>query len=106
MTRKVHEYFVYILRCSDGSYYTGVTNSVERRLGEHARGDAPGSYVFRRRPFTLVYSSSFQYVLDAIGWEKQIKRWSRRKKEALIREEYEKLICLSKRKNVQRTMGL
>ena len=90
-----HSYFVYILRCADGSYYTGITNNVERRLGEHEAGH-PGSYTYTRRPFQLVYTEHFRYVLDAIAWEKHVKRWSRAKKEALIAGDWEKLPILAR----------
>lgn len=92
------DYFVYIVRCSDGSYYTGITNNYEERVMQHNAGDDTSCYTFSRRPVELVYIASFQQVLDAIAWEKQVKRWSRKKKEALIRKEFEKLPALSKRR--------
>lgn len=92
----MREYFVYILRCSDGSYYTGVTNNVELRFAQHADGEDPSSYTFRRRPLKLVYSSEFNDVTEAIAWEKTVKRWTRAKKEALIKGEWEKLPELAK----------
>ncbi len=77
-------YYVYILRCRDGSYYTGITNDFERRLEEHQAGTDGKCYTTRRRPVKLVYRSEFQDVGEAIAYEKQIKRWSRSKKEAII----------------------
>jgi len=94
------EYIVYILRCSDGSFYTGITNDLERRFCEHHEGQDPTCYTFKRRPLQLVYIASFQEVTDAILWEKKVKRWSRKKKEALISREYEKLPELAKCKNI------
>ncbi len=94
---KVHEYAVYILECSDGSYYTGITNNVARRFREHQTGRNPGSYTSKRRPVRLVYTAHFQYVLDAIAWEKQVQRWSRKKKEALIRGDFDALPELAKK---------
>lgn len=91
----MHEYYVYILRCSDGSYYTGVTNDDERRLTEHGDGLDPSSYTHSRRPVKLVYLADFQDINEAISWEKKVKRWSRKKKEALIRREYETLPSLA-----------
>ena len=91
-----HAYYVYILLCSDGSYYTGMTNSVEKRLDEHNQGLDPTCYTFSRRPVVLKYSMFYQYVNDAIRREKQIKGWTRKKKEALINEDYEELKRLSK----------
>ena len=89
------EFFVYILRCSDDSFYTGVTNDYEKRFAEHAEGIDPSCYAFCRRPVQLVYIATFREITDAIAFEKQVKGWSRRKKEALIRREYEKLPSLS-----------
>ncbi|SKC15074.1 GIY-YIG nuclease family protein [Dyadobacter psychrophilus] len=75
---------VYILKCSDESYYTGVTNCLERRLAEHTSGRKETSYTYSRRPVELVFSRKFKYVNDAIAFEKQVKGWSRKKKEAII----------------------
>lgn len=89
------EYCVYIVHCSDGSYYTGITNDVERRVQEHNEGKDHSCYTFTRRPVHLLYSAHFREVLDAIAWEKKVKRWNRKKKEALIFREYESLPLLS-----------
>ena len=89
-------YFVYILKCNDNSYYTGVTNNLEKRLAEHNTGDARTSYTFSRRPLELVFSQQYTDIRQAITLEKQIKGWSRKKKEALIKEEWDKLKQLSK----------
>lgn len=77
-------YWVYIVRCADGSYYTGVTNSLEARVGQHQAGNDPTCYTYKRRPVTLLYSHAVDDVHDAIAWEKRLKGWGRRKKEALI----------------------
>lgn len=92
---KQHAYHVYILLCSDGSYYTGVTNDIDRRFEEHQNGTDPTCYTFSRRPLVLKFTETYQFIDDAIGREKQIKGWSRRKKEALINANYEQLIDLS-----------
>jgi len=89
--------YVYILECADGSYYTGVTNNPERRFLEHKDGINPDSYTFSRRPLKLLYCEYFTDPLQAISWEKKIKGWSRRKKEALIKEDWKSLIEFSKR---------
>lgn len=81
------EYYVYILRCNDGSYYTGVTNDYEKRFSEHQDGLDSGCYTFKRRPLELVYHAEFSEITDAIALEKRVKRWSRKKKEALIRRD-------------------
>jgi len=89
-------YYVYILKCSDSSYYTGVTNDLEKRYAEHQSGDDPKSYVFKRRPLKLVWSEYYNDINQAIEKEKQIKGWTRVKKEALINADFDKLIELSK----------
>lgn len=94
----MRSYWVYMLRCSDGSYYIGITNDPARRTTEHMLGTDPKSYTYRRRPLERVYASEFYDVHEAIAWEKHIKRWSRKKKEALIRGEYELLPALSRRR--------
>lgn len=92
-------YNVYILRCSDKSYYTGITNDLDRRIIEHNNGIDKKSYTFNRRPVELVYKESFQNPNDAIVWEKRIKGWSRKKKEALINGDFEELKRLSNLKS-------
>ncbi len=86
---------IYILECADGSYYTGITRKpVEQRLWEHNAGVVEG-YTHSRRPVILRCVEEFQSVTQAIARERQIKGWSRRKKEALIAGDYEKLPELS-----------
>lgn len=87
--------YVYIVRCADGSYYTGVTNNFEKQVGEHNEGIDPNGYTFKRRPVELVFVEAFQIFQQAISLEKQIKGWSRKKKEALIEQNWEKLKELS-----------
>ena len=91
------DYYVYIVKCSDGSYYTGVTSNLERRLNEHNSGSIKG-YTSERLPVKLVYSNRFTDINDAIRAEKRIKGWSRAKKEALIKGDFEELQRLSKSK--------
>lgn len=91
-------YYVYILECSDSTFYTGVTNDVEKRFKEHQSGDDPRAYTYRRRPVKLVWFETTNDVHYAISKEKQIKKWSKAKKIALINSEYNKLIDLSKKK--------
>lgn len=97
-------YHVYILHCSDNSYYTGITNNIEKRLKEHNTSLDKISYTYSRRPVKLVYHESFQNPNDAIAWEKRIKGWSRKKKEALIRGDFEELKRLSNKKTKQTTL--
>lgn len=88
--------FVYILECSDGKLYTGITNDVERRISEHQEGKAPHCFTFKRRPIELKYQNEFENNKIAIDFEKQIKGWRRDKKMALIEGRYELLPELSK----------
>ena len=89
--KKMKTFYVYILKCKDDSYYTGITNDIERRLQEHNYGEAPDSYTAIRRPVELVFFETFNDFGVAEQWEKKIKGWSRRKKEALIENNWEKL---------------
>jgi len=73
-------YYVYILECSDKSYYTGITNDIDRRLIELDNEVDNKSYTFTRRPVELVYKESFQNPNDAIHWEKRIKGWNEKRK--------------------------
>ena len=86
--------FVYILKCSDNSYYVGVTNNPERRFVEHQQGISM-SYTKSRRPLKLVWISEEMDIITAIESEKRIKGWRREKKEALIEGKFEKLPDLS-----------
>ncbi|HET9061885.1 MAG TPA: GIY-YIG nuclease family protein [Candidatus Binatia bacterium] len=114
-------FFVYIVRCSDGSLYTGHTDDLERRITQHQLG-VPWGYTSRRRPVTLVYSCEFtpfakrsgvlrlrrrplrgrkahsEFItrVEALEREIQIKGWSRAKKQALIRGDFELLRALSR----------
>jgi putative endonuclease len=82
-----HHYYVYIVQCKDNSYSTGVTNNIERRLWEHETGFNPNCYTFDKRPVELKYCERHENIMDAIASEKQLKGWSRKKKEALFRED-------------------
>ena len=88
-------FYVYILECSDGSFYTGVTSNLEMRLEQHNLGGNKKSYTYSRRPFILSYVMEFNSATDAILAEKQIKGWSRKKKIALINGDVELLKRLS-----------
>ena len=82
-------YAVYILKCSDDTYYTGLTKDLEGRVREHQIGMHPESYTDSRRPIKLVWSIVIESYREAFQWEHQIKGWSRAKKEALIRGDIE-----------------
>ena len=91
-------YYVYILRCNDESLYTGITSNEEKRIADHQQGLHVDCYTYSRRPVTLVYKAEFSEVMDAIRFEKQLKRWSRKKKEALIEGREEDLKLYAKKK--------
>ena len=82
--------WMYILECCDGSYYTGSTNDLDRRLQQHHSGEG-ANHTKKRLPVKLVYSEEYQFVQTAFYREKQVQGWSRKKKEALIRGEFDKL---------------
>ncbi len=87
--------WMYILLCSDGTYYTGSTNNLELRIQQHQNGEG-ANYTKKRLPVTLVYSEEFERVEDAFYREKQVQGWRREKKEALIKSKQQKLPELSK----------
>jgi putative endonuclease len=86
---------MYILKCADGSYYIGSTANLEKRIKKHNQGEG-AARTAKRRPVHLVYHEKFSNLNDAVKRERQIKRWSRVKKEALISGEMEILQHLSK----------
>ena len=81
-------FWVYILRCADGSYYTGHTENIEKRFQEHQSGAIRGCYTFNRRPLELQFVQEFPTRTEALASERQIKGWSRKKKDALIRGDW------------------
>lgn len=87
--------WVYILKCSDDSYYTGSAIDLEHRLAEHEQGTFHG-HTYSRRPVTLVFSYETATLHEAFLLERQIKGWSRSKKEALIAGRYSDLPGLSR----------
>jgi putative endonuclease len=86
--------FMYILRCSDGSFYVGSTRDLERRVSSHNEGEGV-KYTARRRPVTLVYHEEFSRIDEAFAREKQVQNWSRAKRIALIEGRFEDLPGLS-----------
>jgi tRNA/rRNA methyltransferase len=87
-------FYVYIFRCADGSYYVGHTDDLEKRLAAHQSGEIAG-YTYSRRPVHLVFHEEFPSREDAFLRERQLKGWSRRKKEALVRGDWDSLKRLS-----------
>ena len=69
-------YYIYILECSDSLLYIGITNDLERRLLEHKRGLNKNCFTYKRRPLRLIFNQEFNDVIQAITFEKKIKKWS------------------------------
>ncbi|GAA4775354.1 hypothetical protein GCM10023219_23540 [Stakelama sediminis] len=88
-------FWTYILRCADGRYYTGQTDDLERRVSEHHHGGF-SDFTSRRRPVALVWSQEFPTRTEALEAERRIGGWSRAKKEALIRGDWESVSFFSK----------
>lgn len=79
------DHYVYVVECSDGSYYTGYTTDVERRVAEHNDGDG-AKYTRGRRPVTLVHVEAFDDQSSAMQREYTIKQLRRGAKETLVQE--------------------
>jgi putative endonuclease len=88
-------FWVYILRCADSSYYTGHTDNLEQRIGEHQSG-LSNSYTSGRLPVELVFSQECSTREEALAAEQQIKGWSRKKKEAMMRGDWAEVSRLAK----------
>jgi len=88
--------WVYILKCADRSYYTGVTTNLDERMEQHARSKL-ADYTSTRRPVQLLWTSEFQDINEARAFETRVKKWSRAKKEALTRGDFDSLPALSAR---------
>ena len=90
-------FWLYMLECSDGSYYVGHTDNLELRIAEHEQGIKCG-YTAARRPVKVVFTQEFVTREEALGLERQIKGWSRKKKEALINGDWEEISRLARSK--------
>jgi len=88
-------WYVYILECQNKALYTGVTNNIGRRFKDHQAGNG-GHYTSYNRPGKILYTEVFQDRSKAENREQQIKRWSRSKKLALIKDDQAELVNLSK----------
>ena len=92
------EYFyVYILKCNDGSYYTGHTNNIEARISQHQQGLIKGCYTVTRLPVTVVFVQPFPSRNEAFNAERKIKGWTKQKKEALIKGDWMLISLLAKK---------
>ena len=89
-------FWIYVLKCTDGSNYTGHTDNLETRIGQHEAGTIAGCYTHARRPVTLMFSQEFVTREEALAAERQIKGWSRAKKEAMIAGNWNEVSRLSK----------
>ena len=87
-------FWVYILECADGSYYTGHTDNLELRVAQHKQ-NLTGGYTSTRLPVKLVFSQSFTTRVEAISSERQIKGWSRAKKAAMISGDWDEVSRLA-----------
>jgi predicted GIY-YIG superfamily endonuclease len=87
-------FYTYVLRLSDGRYYVGHTDALEARIAAHQMG-LGSRYTRRRRPVRLVWSDEFATRDEALSAERQLKRWSRAKKEALIAGDWSRLHWLA-----------
>ena len=94
-------FFVYILKCRDGSYYTGHTDNLERRLAQHRQRFFPKCYTATRLPVELVFSQAFPTREEALASERQIKGWSRKKKEAMMRGDWDEVSRLARPSTVR-----
>ncbi len=88
---------MYILRCKDGSYYTGSTTDLERRIWQHQNGEG-AHYTKKRLPVELVYYEEYSNITEAFYREKQVQGWGRKKKQALIEGHYDELPLLAKKR--------
>ncbi|HET7370881.1 MAG TPA: GIY-YIG nuclease family protein [Gammaproteobacteria bacterium] len=85
-----------MLRCADGSFYIGHTDDLDVRVGQHRSASIPGCYTEARLPVELVYSQPFATRAEALASERQIKGWSRAKKQALIDSDWNEISRLAR----------
>lgn len=88
-------FWVYILRCANNSYYTGHTDNLEKRIGEHQNGLC-GGFTASRLPVELVFNQECSTREEALAAEQQIKGWGRKKKEAMMRGDWTEVSRLAK----------
>ncbi len=92
-------YFVYILSCSDGSFYVGITGNLEQRWAQHQTGYFTSCYTHKRKPLILEYHREFYDVIAAILFEKKLKGWTSAKKKALINNDFNTIQSLAECRN-------
>jgi predicted GIY-YIG superfamily endonuclease len=98
-------FHVYMLHCADGSFYVGQTEDLERRIAQHQLGSS-GAYTKSRRPIRLVFAEAFAYRDEALARERQVKGWSRAKKQALVRDSQDAMSRLAMERRVLRRLIL
>jgi predicted GIY-YIG superfamily endonuclease len=91
------KFFVYVLKCSDGSYYTGHTDNIEARVSQHKQGLIKKCYTSMRLPVELVFVQVFNNRDAAFAAERKIKGWTRNKKEALFKQDWNLISSLAKK---------
>jgi putative endonuclease len=91
-------FWVYILKCADDSYYVGHTDHLDVRIAQHQAGEIPG-YTTSRLPVSLVFSQDHSSREEALAAERQIKGWSRKKKEAMMRGDWSEVSRLARGRN-------
>ncbi len=99
------DFYAYLLRCADGHYYAGHTDDLDARIAQHQSGAIAG-YTRKRRPVELIWSDRFPDRDSAFAAERQIKGWSRAKKEALVRGEFEALRELARKRSFDTPLRL
>ena len=92
-------FWIYILKCADGSYYTGHTDNLDDRIAKHDAGAIPTCYTYTRRPLHLVFTQPCSTREQALAAERQIKGWSRARKEAMMRGDWAEVSRLARGKN-------
>ena len=93
----INNFYVYILKYRDNSYYVGQTNDPIRRLSEHNIGLSYTCYTFSKRPVEMVFTYKCDNQATAFILERRLKKWTKRKKEALIAGNYKLLCALAKK---------
>jgi putative endonuclease len=94
--------WTYILRCADGSYYVGSTYHLESRVAQHNSAEGGAAYTRRRQPVVLVWCEWSERMQDAYAFEKRVQGWSRAKREALIRGDFDAVSAAGKRRTRRR----
>jgi putative endonuclease len=98
-------FWMYMLKCSDDSFYVGHTDNIELRIAQHEQGSIPSCYTYWRRPVTVVFVQDFVTREEALMMERRIKGWSRAKKIALVDRDWESISRLAKSRSQHPSTG-